>query len=182
MKKLIDLILANRYAYAFIHTYPCVLTQEVRHNLKQLYLYLNKKKSALSVNDLFLFDESYQSAVIKTCLDQDTANAWPIQKLFALLFINRRLSLLPLVLIQIEKILMQQQKMLDLTIESSHELSPEEKEILINFFVRKTGCRTESSFIINKSLIAGIRLSSATFLWEQSLAKRLRKLSVALTQ
>lgn len=182
MNNLIKETLAKRYAHAFINTYPCTITQEIQASLQQLYQYLQAKKSILTAADLFAYSTYERTMISKECSRKTSTNEWPLEKLFALLFINRRLTLFAHVILHIEKILLAQQNIIAVTIESSHRLLSNEKDIVLTFFANKTNCHPQPSFILNSNLIAGVRLSSPTFLWEKSIAKHLHELSLALAQ
>ena len=64
-------------------------------------------------------------------------------------------------------------KIINGVIEAYPYVDDNEIELLKTFFKQKTGYTINASTEINKSLIAGIRIKSDRFLWEQSIRKRL---------
>ena len=100
-----------------------------------------------------------------------------IDKLIDLLITDKRLMLMADILYEISHLYMQQHAIIDWTISSSDELSPEEKKSLEQFLVQKTAMQIVPTYIIDQTLIAGIRLQSDTFLWEYSVKSQLNALA-----
>jgi hypothetical protein len=63
------------------------------------------------------------------------------------------------------------------TIKSSHRLSPEHKQALYEFVHQAARKKIIYTCARDKKLIAGIRIDSETFVWEQSIARQLRAIA-----
>lgn len=59
---------------------------------------------------------------------------------------------------------------------SSHELSDDQKQVVEGFLHRQTQRKIVYTAAVDRELIAGIRIQGESFLWEQSVAHRLRLL------
>jgi ATP synthase F1 delta subunit len=57
---------------------------------------------------------------------------------------------------------------------SSHELSGEQRLKVIHFAQRHITGQIKATFVVNQALISGVRIISSRYLWERSIAKKLR--------
>ena len=69
---------------------------------------------------------------------------------------------------------------LELTIKTAQTLESENVTKLTTFFEKQSGMHVEARMQEEKSLIAGVRLQSALFLWECSIDQKLRLLQQKL--
>ena len=78
--------------------------------------------------------------------------------------------------------IMEQQNIASFTIESAHPLSAEQEREVADLLAQLTGKTIIYEYMINKDLIAGLRLHSANYLWERSLEQYLRNFTHTFTQ
>jgi len=172
MTHLQSLLTAQKYAQAFVHTFAQQLSSVSRQELEQAQLFAKAHKKIFWCADI-ITDDAQRKEIIPLLKDK-LACPSIMESLLRVLNNSRRLHLLPMVLEQIIHLMMEKEKKVVVLIESSHELLEDEKELLITFFTRTTGYQPVPTFAINKNLIAGIRIASDIFLWEQSIDKQLR--------
>jgi len=168
-------LIARRYAQAFIHCFSPLFSSDIIDTLHETSLVLEKQKKQFFFIDLFFMRTSEQKAVEKTIVEQ-LPPIPAMQQLVHLLMVDKRLALLPRVIKYVTQLLLQQQRIMPITIETFPELREQEKEQLISAFSRKIGYQLRPTFVVNKNLIAGIKMKSATLLWEQSIDQQLRKI------
>lgn len=102
----------------------------------------------------------------------------PVQKLshlIKLLDAHNRLRLFAKVIHALWELYRKRYEIAACTIKSSHDLTVDEEKILQAFVQRITGCQVFYRSVRVRSLIAGIRIESDEFLWEQSIADKLRR-------
>jgi ATP synthase F1 delta subunit len=99
-----------------------------------------------------------------------------IDKLIDLLIHDKRLILIADILHEICAIYMKNNGIAEWRITSTHELTQPEKDILMQFLSRKTHDHIIPTYLIDSTLIAGLRLHSSTYLWEHSVKAQLNAL------
>lgn len=87
-------------------------------------------------------------------------------------------ALLPAIFFAIYQTYIAQQSTELFTIESSHQLTDEQKKLIEKFLSKKIGKKIRATAVINPALIAGLRLQSATRVWEYSVRKQLQALQM----
>lgn len=76
----------------------------------------------------------------------------------------------------------QQEKKYHFVVSSSHELSREERQRIEEFIMAQIENHISTTFVVDKSLISGIRIKGKRFLWERSIAKQLRNIKQKLSR
>lgn len=104
----------------------------------------------------------------------------PFEKLVALLADQKRLYLIGNVLIQTCALYAERKNILNFTIESSHDLSVDERLVIVEFLANITGASIIYDYKVDKNLIAGIRLQSNTHLWQYSIRTQLDAMKLPL--
>lgn len=103
-----------------------------------------------------------------------------LKQLFYLLLKNKHIFLATDVLRDIYTLYKIKNKISDLQVTSSSDLSEEKIEEIKDFFTKLSGQHVVVRYSIDPELIAGLRLQSDTLLWEYSIAQQLRKLKQEL--
>ena len=93
-----------------------------------------------------------------------------------LLFAHNRIFLLESVLHDICCIYKHEHNEIDVMLSTAHEILPEQVAALTEFFTSNSKGNVTMHVVRDPSLIAGVRMQSETWLWEDSVAKKLRAL------
>jgi F0F1-type ATP synthase delta subunit len=166
-------ILAKKYATAFLNCY------EKTVSLHDFCSLVNGVEALKQYHRMFtLLDISYISKTSREkALDailKKTKIPRVIDPLLQLLTDHQRLSLFPLVIWYVTVVYGQRHALLLVTLRSSLALTQEYTDILKGFLSKQTGCHIIATPLVDSALIAGIRMESSTYLWEHSIAQRLR--------
>lgn len=168
-------ILARRYAQAFLNVYEAECTTEgiqaiqrfedffkeyphMQYLLTLPFIPHDKKRAGLA-----LLQERFQVPQIFNALINVLLN-------------KKRIYLLSHVCQHIMRLYMKRKNIMQCTITSSHILSKEDIETIVNFISKKTDATIHYTYEQDKSLIAGVRVRSATIAWEHSIKKQLQQL------
>ncbi len=173
-----DNTLARKYAKAFINVFIDKLdTQEMEH-VKRLATFLGQHRRVLFYVQLSFLDgettkKDFLDLLIKFNLDS------LFKSLINLLEQQQRLFLLPKILEYIVRLYNEQHGIMEFTIVSSHRLNEPELNQIVDFLSEKTGKKILYTALIDKRLIAGIKLYSDSYGWEHSVRKQLKALRAA---
>lgn len=153
-----DIILAARYAKAWLHIYPQALTIEDILKLNELSAVLSYHTQALQEKQI-------------TKLISEFSGADQLQKLVDLLVVDRRLVLLPSVLRALAEYALRIKNIQYMTLESSHEISKADRERVADWAAQQLQADIIYNYKINPELIMGVSLFSDTYAWECSARK-----------
>jgi ATP synthase F1 delta subunit len=168
--------LAKKYACAFIALYGDQITWESLECFKRFNIFINEHKEALFYAQLSELDgQVVKKAFYKVI--QDFKLNQGAEKLVDLLVSHRRIFLIREIIAYIINLMKERLNIMEFTLESSHVLSSQDRESIIQFLSRSTGKQIVYKTKINRRLIAGIQLYSDTFGWEFSVRKQLEALS-----
>ncbi|MGE0207154.1 MAG: FoF1 ATP synthase subunit delta [Candidatus Babeliales bacterium] len=170
--------LAARYAQAFLNTVGKDLALQDYQAALHLYEYLKEH-----ANLILYFRLPHMYEVKKEALHtllQSFSLPTVFEKITDLLLEHQRTFLIKDFLGAFLALYRKKHGIVFFTLKSSHELSAEHKAELLRFIERKTGKTVLCKTVIDKNLIAGIRLLSSTLLWEYSVNKTLRDARLAL--
>jgi len=97
-----------------------------------------------------------------------------LKRLTFLLLNHKRIYLLDEILRTILLLQTQQKQKHHFNVYTSHKISETEKNKIINFIKKTVSNDVTASFDIDITLISGLKIKGDTFLWERSIAKKLR--------
>ena len=159
-------IVAKRYAQAFIH-YKSLTEQDLSFllSLDNLVEFMSRYRSIFFHANTLTYKKLLELFNLATVFDS----------MIDLLVMHKRLFLFKDVLEFIVFLYKKNNLIESVSITSSHELRDDQKKVLHCFLEQQTGKKIIYSYAIKKSLIAGIRARGSTFVWESSIAKRLRR-------
>ncbi|KKP24236.1 MAG: ATP synthase subunit delta [candidate division TM6 bacterium GW2011_GWF2_28_16] len=168
----IDLI-TKKYASAFLN----VFSDQIKDNNLSGWI---KLKNFLSKNKFFyiylhiptISHLTKQKALIRVAQALDLQK--PIIKMMFVLLEHNRIEMLDKVLNNIIILYRQKINTKLFKVTSPYNLNEFEQKIILDFTKSIAKCNVDAEFIIDKKLIAGLRIQSLTFLWERSVAKQLR--------
>ncbi|MBD3231849.1 hypothetical protein GF322_04270 [Candidatus Dependentiae bacterium] len=166
-------IIAKKYAVAFLNLFFDQITEVYINRLFRLKDFLKKNK---------LFYIYLRIPTISYLVKQKALNRLaqyfefnkPLKRLMFLLLDQGRIDILDKVIEKIIIVYRQKKNIEMFKIFSSHEIAELEKKHVIKFIKHIAKGDIITKFMIDKKLIAGLRIQSNTFLWERSIAKQLR--------
>lgn len=97
-----------------------------------------------------------------------------LKRLIDLLIHDKRIFLLADILKIMGQLYRERENVLEFSISSYPKISTHDLEVIKEFLANSTGCAIIYTDYEDKNLIAGIRMQSATYLWEFSIAQQLR--------
>lgn len=170
----------TKYAQAFVNVYGKQFTDFVIEQLKILIQDLVDKPT-INIYLSLPLGPAYQ----KQCFEQ-LINAYNLPDYFMrladLLMHHHRVRKFTTIVQKILKQYYKQNNIIQFTINSSHELKAHDVNHLKKFLESVTNKTVLSTLIINKQLIAGIRVQSTNYLWENSIRKRLKSAVQQITE
>jgi len=169
---------ALKYAKAFLNVFIDEVSLDDYKKITVLEQFLKKRRDALA----FLALPHLDSAIIEKSLGSVIEKfELPecFNRLVRLLIKGRRAFLFSLVLSVIAALYRKRKKIENFVIRSSYKLDDSALDVIKNFLEQKTGTKVFSRHELDKRLIAGIRLKSDHYLWEYSVAKKLRTLTAS---
>jgi ATP synthase F1 delta subunit len=167
--------LSKKYAQAYFNLYVDSIKPSSVQSLQDAADFLSHSKELLFLLDYGALNSQEVDRCIQLFINKFQLPVF-IEKLFMLLLEQNRIFLIGLVLHDICCLYKQHHNELDVTLSSVQELSPEQIEMLSDFFAFYSQSKINLTVVQDKSLIAGIRMQSEVWLWEDSVAKVLRTL------
>lgn len=173
--------LASKYAQALINSLFKNVTYEQIDQIKNAVDVLRSKKRALSFLALSHYNSQDLQSVLTAFFSKFDIGK-DIKPLLSTLAEHKRLSLLPDILDALIALYKRRHDICSCTVISAHTLTDEQKERL-TLLVEHLFCKhAEMQFLIDESLIAGIKIESNNRVWEYSVAKQLRAVHSALKE
>lgn len=166
------MVIARKYAKAFINVFLDTLTQEDHDNIVQAAEFLRTHKRVLFYLHLPAIEHGVKEEGIKKLVDRFSLPV-AVQKLLSLLLAHNRVLLIPDVLEAVTELYKERKEILAFVINTSHELPAERITEIKQFLAHLTGKAIIYTYKVDTELIAGVRLQSATILWEYSIRKQL---------
>lgn len=169
-------LLARRYACAFLNVYGRKYTREDIQHLEQLSRYFSEHKDALFYLKLSCIKPTIKKSILLNIFAHYTIKNY-FDKLLDLLIMHNRLFMIIDVLYSIIQVYKERNHVIAWDIKSAIPLDTDDLKILYQFLESKTGMNAEYTFHVDKKLVAGIRIQSATLLWEHSVSQQLKRLA-----
>lgn len=165
--------LSIKYARAFFNNYGAQLQQADFWQIKQASSEIVKNKSVL---ELFsLYQQAEQQKIIKIILNHFKLPDC-FSRLLVLLQKHKRLLLLPNILDEVAELFLYKNKLLFFQITSCPELSASQQDQAVAYLERATGMKILYELSEKQALIAGLKMQSKQFLYEDSISCRLQKI------
>lgn len=165
----------KKYAVAYIHVFKEDIDSSVLDALQRAFDFLSKHKNMLFLLSLYETTTEEKKRIITKFI---TTFKLPdsIHRLMDLLLQNKDICILTDVLRDVYCFSKKEFGVEDLKISSSCLLSESDQETLKQFFVTLSHKTCRITVEQDAELIAGIRMQSDTLLWENSVAKNMKKL------
>ena len=182
MMNIEQLLLAKKYAIAFLNIFEDVVDFNTYQAIEKMLHFFKHNRQAIVVLTMPNLEIAAKLELLEKIVDFYHAPKESVMKLASLLIKQQRLLLFPSVLLQIVRVYRERNQLASFTFCASHELSHDETAILSQFLAQKINKNILYNAVIDKELIAGIRLQSDTWLWEYSVEKQLRAIEHSLYQ
>lgn len=168
-------LIAKKYAKAYMAEFGSQLQLSDINAMKSVIRFFKRHHNFMSLVNLLVESERAENVVLDELFDQFLLPT-NLKKLIDLLIVHKRLTLFSEVLSDVCCLFFQYNNILEVTIATAIPLENNEREKFENIFKKLSGKTIVSSVVHDPSLIAGVRIQSDLFLWEYSIAARLRKL------
>lgn len=165
-----------KYANAFYELFSNDLSESQISLLDEFSDLLSEHKNILMYMKLGLIEANESMAELKL-LFKNYRLSENFNRLIDLLFKDNRITLLPEILKSIVDLYNKDHNIMVTVLESSQELTDSQKNIFKDFFARVTEKNIKLKEIINKDLIAGVKLYSTTKAWEFNVLRQIESLS-----
>lgn len=174
-------LLATRYAQAYLNVFGKSIIHEQIIALENASISLERNKRLLFFWRLSAIDPLVKALSVER-IDQKYHLGDSIKKLCYLLLEHNRLGLLPAVLEHIVRIYRKKEGVEYCSIITAQPILQDVVKQLARYVEKKVKKKIIPLQVVDPTLIAGIRLQGQEFLWEHSVRKSLRSLSLALVR
>lgn len=171
--------IAKKYAQAFLNVFGPQLSREDFDNVCAAALFFKQNQELLFFLSWPIIEKNTKIKALNQALEAFKLHA-PFNKLIDLLASQKRTYLIMLVLDKLCILFKERNNIMTFTISSSHQLDTRELEILKRFLANLTGQDIIYDYMVDKDLIAGIRMRSDTLLWEYSISKQLARMKLLI--
>lgn len=173
-----QLIIAKRYAQAFLNVFPLTFTDIEK--ITEAIDFLKQHAQIITFLKIPLLDPQVKFEALKESLIRRFDLPESLELLVQSLIRKKRAELLLQVL---EHITMHYHELHNIklfTVSSSAELTDAQKKIIEHYLVDETGAKIVTHYTMDKKLIAGVRMQNEELQWEHSLAQQLKKIRASL--
>lgn len=167
--------IAKKYAIAYLNVYENELTGDDVKAILAACTFFKLHHSFMHLLCVISFDKTKMIQVCQN-LVHDFGLPKSFNMLMSLLLKHKHICYFKEVLQDIYCLYKLRKNILELEIKTADTLDVHAVQVLETFFAQKSGKKIESNVSVDRSLIAGVRLQSDFFLWEYSVASRLRSL------
>jgi ATP synthase F1 delta subunit len=166
---------AKKYATAYLNVYEDELTGADVHAMLVAYTFFKSHHEFMHLLCAVSIDKA-ETILVFTKLINDFALPKSLNMLMVLLVKHKRVCYLKEVLQDIYCLYKMRKNILELEIKTADSIDAHTAQAFQMFFAQESGKKIESKVSVDRSLIAGVRLQSEFFLWEYSVASRVRAL------
>lgn len=172
-------LLARKYAQAYYQTLGHSFTYEDYEHVRIFERFISSRERSLVLLSVpALTDHEKREALER--LSDLYALPVSLHALWALLVAHKRIFLIPHCLKELAMLFEQAHGIERFVIMSSHELDEEGLALIKAYLGDATKKTIKETVVIDKRLVAGIRLQSNNHIWEYSVRKQLRALQTLL--
>ncbi len=174
------LLLARRYAQAFMNIHADDINKETFDYMRQTVSFFKQHKRALFFLELPYITDAQKQSILHQVLIQQCRLPKVFDALITQLIEHKRSFLIAEVLEQIVAIYLKLHNIEQFLITSSHELTKAQLNEIQRYLADRLGKDIIYEYKIDKNLIAGIRLLSDYHVWEYSIAQQLHRVRLPL--
>lgn len=169
-------ILSRKYARAFLNIFKKDITLEFIQKVSKLSEFLNSHKQSEVYLRMSMISQKKKKEVLLKIFSEFDLEHSALEKLLDVLLIKNRVQFISTILNQIVVKYNKQNNIVEAQFRYSHELDDITKKTISDFFQQKLGLHIIYKYILDKSLIAGVRLNTDDNLWEYSIRQQLEPL------
>jgi len=173
---------AKKYATAFLNLFIDEFSCEDIHRVCQAGKTFKRNHTLLFFLGCPMIAADVKKQALDEMLEIYSLGRPSFEKLVTLLIQDNRTYIVGHVLSEICSIYAKRKKLAYVSITSAHELTQQDLAIVERFLANLTEVSIIYDYKIDKSLIAGIRVQSDTFLWQYSVSNRLEQIELSLTR
>jgi len=177
----INQVLAYRYAHSYLRVYSDDLSLDMCKKLKYAISLLKRNKQFLALVAAPWIAQEQRCAIVATLFDSLGLPA-SFCELCPLLGSKQRLGLLPDVIDAIAQLYKKNNAFMECTISTAHPLTDEQKAEIVSVMTARTLHHLIPTFVIDPSLIGGVRFTSSTYLWQDTIVSRLQRIKSTIFQ
>ncbi len=179
--KTYDTQIIKKYTYAFLYVYRKCLTPDDFNNLSKVSSFLKKRKTSMFIAthadiDLETKGNLFLEIFMRAAPDSSECLKNALKKLVIVLVMQNRLPMVIKIIDLIGVRFAQAIGYQEATIMTSHRLSSGEQQEIIKAFGFLTASQVNATFRLDTELIAGIKIISQNYIWESSIAQKIRAL------
>jgi len=167
--------ISKKYALAYIQVFDEFLDETILDKFKVAYEFLSKNTNMLFLLSSYDLAQEEKQKIATTFVHFFSFHQ-SMHKLINLLLEKKHICFLAEILRDAYCCYKKNKNIEDLVITSSSIISQKDQEELKQFFMNLSDKKYRVTLKQNADLIAGIRMQSDTFLWEYSVAKKMKKL------
>lgn len=179
MKHVNESIIAKKYATAFLNLHDDFLQEEHIRQLKAIEQFLKKNKNFYISLGIPTISRETKKIALQRVIGEFHLGRLTLQLMLTLLD-HGRIEILDRVLYFIDIGYRRRKNIESYTIISSHALNESQKKDIEQFITTYSSATIRCKFVVDSSLIVGIRIESNTFLWERSMRRKLRRMSQSI--
>lgn len=165
--------LARKYAHAFLSVFGNKCTFEMSKDLDLLSKDIEMHREIILLAQLSCVPDARKNDMIMLFASRRNLDEF-LKPLIMLVVKQGRVALFGEIVAAIRVLYEEQQGIVHCSIQSAHVLSEQMLTSIENDLARHLGKKIEYTASIDASLIAGIRIVSDSFLWERSIAQKLK--------
>jgi F-type H+-transporting ATPase subunit delta len=171
--------LSRTYAHAFEDLFTTQLSEEVIQRLKKAAQVLEQQRSLPFYLSLTIISDAQKEKALRGFFDAFGC-AELIEPLLLLLAKSKRLFLISEIVRQIVEVYMDRRGIVEAQLKTAQPLTVEEQQFFEQYLCLRTSKKVRLTQEIDSALIAGVRVESATWLWEYSVAQQLRMIRASV--
>jgi F0F1-type ATP synthase delta subunit len=168
-------VCAKQYAKAYLNEFGQNLTWQDIGHMKSAIHFFRRHHNFLSLINELMYDEKSSKVVLKEFFHHFSLPE-SLHALIKVLINHVKLMLFCQVLQDICCLYAIRNDILEVTVFSATPMQPAELEPFKDFFEKLAQKKIITTLVHDPSLIAGIRMQSDLFLWQYSIAARIKKL------
>lgn len=171
--------MAKKYAVAYLNVYQKDITKQDIQALQAVYVFFTKHRNFMQLLCTMSADKSVMLRVFEKLCEYFLLPL-SMKNLMQMLLKHKRICFLKDIVQNICCLYNIRNNLLLLEIQTADTLDAESIQGFERFFAQESQKKVQSRVHINDTLIAGVRLQSDFFLWDYSIASRLRALKQKL--
>lgn len=173
-------VIARRYAQAYYNLFGHEITVAYFQAIQKAEQFIHEHKNIISWLKVPAMPDDIKLSALVHLLIKEHAGPESLKNLVQILIQDNRSFLIDVVLQEIADIYQERSGLHFFTVSTSHALSAEQSDAIEKFLQsKKTGAVLKQQ-LVDKDLIAGIRMQSNLELWEYSVRKDLRAIELSL--